>query len=111
MRRRIVDRLRVVGRARRRETVLTEEHETFSADGTNSEVDGLDRRILRRLIAALPAGQHQAITLLKLEEKSLREASEITGQSVAALKLATHRGIKRLRTLITRDSDGQSSEF
>jgi len=36
----------------------------------------------------------------KLQEKSLKEASAVSGMSVGALKVATHRGIAALRTLL-----------
>ena len=47
--------------------------------------------------------QRDAIDLLKLKELSLKEASSLTGRSVAALKVATHRAMKRLRKLLPRD--------
>jgi RNA polymerase sigma-70 factor, ECF subfamily len=55
---------------------------------------------LQAAIEALPEGQRQAIQLLKLKELSLKEASLATGMSVAALKVASHRAIKRLRALL-----------
>ena len=45
-------------------------------------------------------GQRQAITMLKLEEMSLKEAAAKSGMSIASLKVATHRGIKALRKLL-----------
>lgn len=56
-----------------------------------------DPQALRRAIADLPEGQRRAVELLKLQERSLKEASAETGMSVAALKVAVHRGIKALR--------------
>ena len=38
--------------------------------------------------------------LLKLEELSLQEAASRTGRSIAALKVASHRALRRLRTLL-----------
>ncbi len=55
---------------------------------------------MRREIARLPAGQRQAIEMLKLKEMSLKEAAAASGQSVAALKVAVHRGLKALRGLL-----------
>ena len=64
---------------------------------------------MREAIGVLPPGQRQAVELLKLKELSLKEAAAMTGMSVAALKVASHRGIKRLRELLasanTRDHD------
>lgn len=48
-------------------------------------------------VIALPEPQRQAIELLKLRELSLSEASRLTGRSIAALKVNTHRAIKTLR--------------
>lgn len=56
-----------------------------------------DPQLLRRAIANLPEGQRRAVELLKLEERSLKEAAAETGMSVGALKVAVHRGLKALR--------------
>jgi RNA polymerase sigma-70 factor (ECF subfamily) len=40
--------------------------------------------------------------MLKLEEMSLKEAAAASGMSVAALKVATHRGLKSLRKVFGR---------
>ena len=61
--------------------------------------DGV-RTHARQHLARLPEGQRQAIEMLKLKEMSLKEASAASGQSVGALKVAVHRGIKALRALM-----------
>ena len=99
-RRRIIDRLRVNRRARLRETELTEEHETFSEPTTNIHEAQSDSRRLREAMENLPTGQREAIRLLKIDEKSLKEASAESGMSVAALKVSVHRAVKALRTLM-----------
>ncbi|HEU0070997.1 MAG TPA: sigma-70 family RNA polymerase sigma factor [Alphaproteobacteria bacterium] len=72
--------------------------ETFADPAANNQVERTsEAERLRQAIAELPEGQRQALQLLKLEEKSLKEASDITGMSVPALKTATHRAIKALR--------------
>jgi RNA polymerase sigma-70 factor (ECF subfamily) len=48
----------------------------------------------------LPPSQKTAIELVKLKEMSLKEASAVSGMSVPALKVATHRAIKSLRTAL-----------
>lgn len=60
-----------------------------------------DPQLLRRAIADLPEGQRRAVELLKLEERSLKEAAAETGMSVGALKVAVHRGLKALRAAMT----------
>jgi len=47
------------------------------------------------------------VELLKLREMSLKEAAALTGRSVAALKVATHRAIKALRAALRRENEEQ----
>ena len=104
--RRITDRLRRQGRTTARETPLTDEHETFAAPEANYEERASDDRALREAIERLPQGQRDAIRLLKLQEMSMKEAAHVTGMSVAALKVATHRALKNLRKMfMTPGSD------
>ena len=97
---RLIDRLRRQGRLRVRETALQPADETFSAAQANLSEKALDRQDLARAIEKLPSGQRQAIRLLKIEEKSLKEAAAISGMTVASLKVATHRAIKSLRRIL-----------
>jgi RNA polymerase sigma-70 factor, ECF subfamily len=60
---------------------------------------------LNEAMATLPPEQRQAVTLLKLNEMSLKEAAVASGRSVAALKVATHRAIKTLRSLLKQSSE------
>ena len=53
---------------------------------------------LRKAVEQLPSTQRLAIELLKLRELSLREAAELTGESVSALKSSIHRAVGTLRT-------------
>lgn len=104
--RRIVDHLRRHGRQTARESAIDVVEETFAAPEANIEVDILDRRELHAAIESLPAGQRQAIKLLKLDEMSLKEASQATGTSATALKVATHRALLSLRKMLTSRSPG-----
>jgi RNA polymerase sigma-70 factor (ECF subfamily) len=83
-----------------REAELTDFHETFAAPETNPPERAGEGAKLHAAIAALPAGQRQAVELLRLQEMSLKEASAKSGQSETALKVAMHRAVKRLRTLL-----------
>jgi RNA polymerase sigma-70 factor (ECF subfamily) len=102
--RRLIDRLRRQGRVRSHETAPLPEHETFAADEANLSERALERRDLEAAVEKLSSGQRQAIRLLKLEERSLVEAAAMSGMSVAALKVATHRAIKRLREILGKGS-------
>lgn len=97
---RLIDRLRRQGRLQSRETALTPEHETFSADRANAYEEAFDRRNLAVAIDQLPPAQRHAIRLLKIEEKSLKEAAAISGMTVASLKVAAHRALKSLRKVL-----------
>lgn len=107
--RRIIDRLRGHARSKIREVALAAEHETFSDDRSNLSSYGDDQSVnkaaLHDAIEHLPPEQRQAIKLLKLEEKSLKETAVATGRSVAALKVATHRAIANLRKLLRASSN------
>lgn len=99
-RHRLLDRRRALGRRGARETALGEEHETIAAvvaNGTGPELDGA---ALRRALAQLPAGQRTAVELTKLRELSVKEAAAVSGMSEGAVKVATHRGLARLRRLL-----------
>lgn len=104
-RRRIVDRLRRQGRARRHETPLEPEHETLAALATNHQETQADASTVHDLVDRLPPAQREAIRLMKLQEMSLREAADASGMTVAALKVATHRGLKTLRKLLAGGQD------
>ncbi|MDE3115304.1 MAG: sigma-70 family RNA polymerase sigma factor [Pseudomonadota bacterium] len=100
-RRRAIDRLRRLKRTRGRETLLEPEHETNLADETNMETGYGDERALHAAVEQLPPGQRQAVTLLKLQEKSLKEAALESGMSVASLKVAMHRAMISLRKILS----------
>jgi RNA polymerase sigma-70 factor (ECF subfamily) len=105
--RRIIDRLRRQVRARSREIEFSHEHETFSPDAANLPFDeaSADAAALHAAIATLTPDQRLAINLLKLKEMSLKEAAEVSGRSVSALKVATHRAIKSLRKRLLKSSE------
>src|SRR5262249_13902924 len=94
-----VDGLRRRGRAGSRETPLEPDHETLAAPETNCKEAACDARALREALQRLPPGQREAIRMLKLDEMSLKDAAAASGMSLAALKVATHRGLKNLRKI------------
>ena len=106
-RHRLADRLRRNARRHRREVPLAPEHETFADAGANKGDAAIEGSALRAAVAALPPGQRQAIELMKLQEMSLQDAATLTGQSVVALKVATHRAIKRLRRALGAPDNGE----
>jgi RNA polymerase sigma-70 factor (ECF subfamily) len=95
---------RSIDALRRRARLATHEvndpyaYETFADVSANKGIEAGDAaQALSGLIASLPPGQREALELLKLRELSLLEASQISGQSVAALKVGVHRALKALR--------------
>jgi RNA polymerase sigma factor (sigma-70 family) len=103
--RRITDGLRRRGRIGSHETSLEPEHVTFIAADANLQEDMVDARMVREAVERLTVGQRDAVRMLKLEEMSLEEAAAASGMSVAALKVATHRAMKRLREMFNQDDD------
>ncbi|TMH15947.1 MAG: sigma-70 family RNA polymerase sigma factor [Betaproteobacteria bacterium] len=102
--RRVVDGLRRQGRSRAREVALDAEHETFAAPEANYHEAASEARALREAVESLPPGQRDAIRMLKLQEMSLKEAAAVSGMTVAALKVATHRAVKSLRKVLGRQA-------
>jgi RNA polymerase sigma-70 factor (ECF subfamily) len=83
---------------------------------THSSIDGLDlgeadpqyeasdaRRDIAVLLDKLPEKQRTAIRLVKLEERSVREASSLTGLSESDIKISIHRGLKTLMRLMGQE--------
>lgn len=84
------------------ETTVDVMPETFSADETKNEQDRSDdQAAMRQSVAGLTSGQREAIELTKVQGLSLKEASVVTGKSVASLKVNIHRAVKALRRSIT----------
>jgi len=94
--RRAVDRLRRRGRTAGREAPLDDLPEHAAAVPPEAEAR-LEARNLRDAVASLPASQQAALRLAKLDGLSLAEASQRSGLSVGALKVATHRALRGLR--------------
>lgn len=101
--RRIIDQLRRHTRHQRHEVEISAEHETFAAPPANLIGGNSVEVALVGAIDKLPPDQRDAIRMLKLKEMSLKEASQASGRSVTALKVATHRAIKNLRKLLKGD--------
>jgi RNA polymerase sigma-70 factor (ECF subfamily) len=92
-------------RVSRRYEVLTDEGALpeparDSQSDATSPLDALsddDQKLIQDTIDALPATQREALLLLKVEGLSLKQVSEITGASVAAVKVRAFRAYEALR--------------
>lgn len=102
---------RIADAARRRyaknawETTVETMPETFPFGEPKTGQEASDEQeALRKALALLPVGQREAIKLLKIKGLSLEEASQITGKSVASLKVSVHRAIKSMRQALDREN-------
>lgn len=67
------------------------------------EHEGISARIsLDGLFAILPPAQAQVIELVRIEGRSVAEASRRSGQSEPLVKVNIHRGLRRLSALIEK---------
>jgi len=57
---------------------------------------------LRQAVASLPERQREAIRLLRLNELSLNEAAAQSDQSIGSLKVACHRAMKSLNSMLAK---------
>ena len=101
--RRSIDAMRRQGRIGAREVHNEPAYETYADPQANKGQSGDPARTLAQLTGGLSKGQKEAVELVKLKEMSLAEASAVSGQSVALLKVNIHRAIKKMRLLLPRD--------
>jgi RNA polymerase sigma-70 factor (ECF subfamily) len=102
VRNRLADAARRRARTSAHERVVDDLEVTFFVHNANPGEGGYgDPEALQHAIEGLPAGQRQAIELLKLRQLSLKEAAAASGMTVGALKVATHRAMMTLRRLLT----------
>lgn len=95
------DHLRKHRKRRERELLTEEVVATHSESGSTSR--SLQRReaqeIVFMLLERLDAKDRTIVTLLELEEKSVREIAELTGWSESNVKVRAHRARKKMRTI------------
>ncbi len=101
--RRAIDALRSHGRIARQEISNPVAYETYADPQANKEEAADSARSLARMTGSLSTGQKEALDLVKLKEMSLAEASAVSGQSVASLKVNIHRAIKKMRANLIKD--------
>lgn len=102
--RRVADAARRLAARSANETTVEIMPETFAGDETKSSQETSDdQEALRAALLALPAGQRQAVELMKVQGLSLREASGRTGKSVASLKVTVHRALKAMKQSLDKE--------
>jgi len=75
---------------------------TFAIENANKPTDVFGNENLKNAIDGLPAAQRTAVEMLKLREMSLKEAAAVSGMSIGALKVATHRAMIALRKMLLK---------
>jgi RNA polymerase sigma-70 factor (ECF subfamily) len=99
---RMVDRARRSSRQIAKELLVDDFDEPITNLQVNIEEFGYgDPEALHQAVNKLPARQRTAIELVKLREFSLKEASEMSGVSVGALRVSVHRAIRSLRNSLS----------
>ena len=85
----------------------TPEHEALSLDGLDlsSQPDGNEsaaaaRELLERAMARLKPDERLVVTLLELEEKTVREIAELTGWSESNVKVRAFRARQTLKKIL-----------
>ena len=101
---RLADSARRYYRGKANEVQVDQLPVTFGEDQANGEVEGYrDPGELANAIRRLPAGQRNAIEMLKLREMSLKEAAAASGTSVGALRVQIHRAVATLRKALVKE--------
>ena len=78
--------------------------ETFCDIPTNSTAETVVNLVsVRKAMRDLSPSEKQAVELLRLHEMSLSEAAEASGSTVAALKVAIHRAMRRMKATLWKD--------
>lgn len=102
---RFVDHLRANLRRHILENTLARDGHVLLPSRSEHPAETERETALQHAIEALPPSERRALCLLKLNGLSLVEAASVTGMSVPALKVASHRAIRRLRMVLRRDAN------
>jgi RNA polymerase sigma-70 factor (ECF subfamily) len=93
-------------RARRPEAVPLEltgvEERLMSADAAEEALEAISARAVVALIATLPREQAEIILLRVVVGLEANEVARIVGKSPGAVRVAAHRGLRRLAELVER---------
>jgi RNA polymerase sigma-70 factor (ECF subfamily) len=111
VRNRAMDHLRGRGRHPVSLLALTDLAVPAASDDTEAEAfEAMGSRTALRLISTLPREQAEAVLLRAVVGLDVRAAADVLGKSPAAVRTATHRGLKRLfRLLAIREAAAMQS--
>jgi len=77
-----------------------DEFVTFLADPANNPEEALSGKDLQDVLAKLPGKQKDILVMTKVEGHSMAEIATKLGMSETAVKVAAHRGYKKLKELL-----------
>jgi RNA polymerase sigma-70 factor (ECF subfamily) len=79
-------------------------HERLRSSGASGNVEGaaISRDLANKLLAQLRPDDRMVLALLKLEELSIAEISNLTGWTMAKVKMRSHRAQRGLRQLLRK---------
>ena len=78
--------------------------ETFCDIGSNNTAEAVVNLMsVRQAMRDLTPAEKQAVELLRLREMSLNEAAEASGSTVAALKVAVHRAMRKMKARLWKE--------
>lgn len=101
---RLADNARRYARRATIDLALSDLAETFCDLPTNYISESVVNLLtVRKAMKGLTPAEQQAVNLLRLREMSLAEASAASGSSVAALKVAIHRAMRKMKVTIWKD--------
>lgn len=101
---RLADNARKYARRASIDLAVSDLAETFCDVPTNYNSEGVVNLLtVRKAMKGLTPAEQQAVNLLRLREMSLAEASVASGSSVAALKVAIHRAMRKMKATIWKD--------
>ena len=104
-RHKLIDYVRKTGRR-----VHVELSDSLAGEDDGALPGDLAWRDVEGLLAQLPRDQARIISLHKLQEMSVEDVSAATGKSPSAVKVAVHRGLKKLRALVGGKPLGAADE-
>ena len=97
-----IARYRWIDQLRKLQRMPEEDADAVPSEDSHEE-PVLSRLSLDRLMTHIPQGQAQAITLTKIEGRSISETAQMTGQSESLVKVNIHRGLKKLASFVESD--------
>jgi len=101
---RLADNARRYARRAAIDLAVSDLAETFCDIPTNSIAETVVNLMsVRKAMRDLTPAERQAVELLRLREMSLNEAAEASGSTVAALKVAIHRAMRKMKATLWKD--------